>query len=141
MSLFLQRNVPADRPFEERVTIRLHPQEKGPSRRFGRYFGSRRILQLNIQDDIDTKHQDKLMRYLTKGFVLLGRVFRAFHAKESKVYFFETNETYDNRESLPSEGDNERIPLNDFILLCNRLNPQSGQVCLFELTFSIEHVV
>jgi RNA-dependent RNA polymerase len=137
MSLFLRHNFPADRPFEERVAIRLLPQEKGPSRRFARYFGSRRILQLKIPKEIVNEHQRDLISYLTKGFVLLGRVFRAFHAKERKVYFLETNEIYDGRKSLAPEGDTERISFDEFILLYNQIDPQSSQVCRFGLACPI----
>lgn len=133
MALFLRPNIPADRPFEERVIFRLLPQENGPSRRFGRYFGSRRILQLKVPKDIVNKHQSDLERYLVKAFVLLGRVFRAFSAKEHKVYFFETDEPYDGRKNIELEGDHERVSFKDFIWLHNKLDPQSSQVSFLRL--------
>ncbi|KDQ15608.1 hypothetical protein BOTBODRAFT_157888 [Botryobasidium botryosum FD-172 SS1] len=98
----------------DRFEIRLAPQEKGRSTRFGRAFGSRRLIQVSASKDIMYKHLDELMEYMTKGFVINGRVFRAFFAKDNHIYLTETAEDYE-RKADPNEGDHFRLSLIAFI--------------------------
>ncbi|KDQ17068.1 hypothetical protein BOTBODRAFT_30455 [Botryobasidium botryosum FD-172 SS1] len=98
----------------DRFAIKLEPQEKGRSTRFGRFFGSRRLIQLTIHKDIMDRHLEALVQYMTHGFVINGRVFRAFFAKENHAYLTETTEEYE-RTPVAEEGDDMRISLLDFI--------------------------
>ncbi|KAF8633592.1 hypothetical protein AX15_001385 [Amanita polypyramis BW_CC] len=94
------------------ICIKLEPMEMRRSHRFARYCGSRRILQVRIPDDIGDS--EDVRKYLCQRFVLCGRVFVPFHAKEGSVYMVETNENFERR-SRDDFGDQHRMPLAKFI--------------------------
>jgi hypothetical protein len=109
--------------------IVLEPLEKMRSYRFARFYGSRRFLQLRIPDDILKNENEKVKAFLTKKFILCGRVFLPFHAKDSHLYMVETNEDFD-RTSQEWCGDQFRMPFRDFINWHNPLDQAKnyGQV-------------
>ncbi|KAG1795975.1 RNA dependent RNA polymerase-domain-containing protein, partial [Suillus plorans] len=59
-------------------------------------------------------------------FVLCGRVFVPFHAKEGSVYLFETSQNIDRQTNL-SEGDSHRLTLYQFVKWHNPLGLNSMQ--------------
>ncbi|EAU92432.2 hypothetical protein CC1G_00651 [Coprinopsis cinerea okayama7 len=77
--------------------VSLEPMENRRSHRFARYVGSRHILQLKVSDKLlnSPEEKEEIIEFLSRKFVLLGRVFVPFHTKDESVYMVETNENYD----------------------------------------------
>ena len=64
----------------------------GSSNRFMRRFGSERFIRVRIQKDALMQKGDKLTEYFRRPFIICGKVYRAFFAKEQNVFLFRTNE-------------------------------------------------
>ncbi|KXN85003.1 putative RNA-dependent RNA polymerase SHL2 [Leucoagaricus sp. SymC.cos] len=94
--------------------VHLEAMEKRRSHRFARYCGSRRILQLRLPKDVMQKESAKLKEFLQRKFVLCGRTFIPFHAKDRGLYMVEINEDFD-RKPQDEFGDQYRISFADFI--------------------------
>lgn len=94
--------------------IILEPMEKRRSHRFARFYGSRRILQLRIPEETLRKENEKVLKFLTRSFVLCGRTFVPFHSKEGSLYMVETNQNY-GRSPMDFFGDQHRLPFHAFI--------------------------
>ncbi|KAF9447542.1 hypothetical protein P691DRAFT_731304 [Macrolepiota fuliginosa MF-IS2] len=94
--------------------VQLEPMEKRRSHRFARYCGSRRILQLRIPKDLILKESLQLKTFLQGKFILCGRIFVPFHAKDHSLYMVETNENWERR-SQEACGDQYRISFDAFI--------------------------
>ncbi|KAF9236846.1 RNA dependent RNA polymerase-domain-containing protein [Melanogaster broomeanus] len=110
-----------------KFTIRLEKPEIRRSHRFSRFLGSRRILQVRVVDDLLYKYGDDVRSLLTSSkFILCGRVFVPFHAKEGSVYMMETNEDY-QRTANWRDGDQFRKSLKDFLDWHNPLHFNSSQ--------------
>jgi len=110
----------------------LEKPEIRRSHRFARFLGSRRILQVRVPDNLMyDKVGAEVREFLTSGkFVLCGRVYVPFHAKEGSLYLFETNENID-RQADPAEGDCHRLTLYEFVQWHNPLGLNSKQVSIF----------
>jgi RNA dependent RNA polymerase len=107
--------------------IVMEPMERRRSHRFARFVGSRRMLQLRVSDKAFMEEKDKVVEFLTKKFVLLGRVFVPFHSKDGSVYMVETDENYD-RMSQDWCADGERLSFPQFMEWHNPLRYNSRQV-------------
>ena len=111
-----------------RFSIQLEKPEIRRSHRFSRFLGSRRILQVRVADDLMYKHGDDIRMMLSSSkFILCGRVFLPFHAKEGSMYLLETNQSH---ERVPNnhDGDNLRLSLKDFINWHNPFERNDQQV-------------
>ncbi|KAG1747654.1 RNA dependent RNA polymerase-domain-containing protein [Suillus lakei] len=106
----------------------LEKPEIRRSHRFARFLGSRRILQVRVPDNLTyDKVGSALREFLTSSkFVLCGRVFVPFHAKEGSLYLFETNENID-RQTKFGDGDSHRLTLYQFVEWHNPLKLNSKQ--------------
>lgn len=105
--------------------LELEKPEIRRSHRFGRFLGSRRILQIRVPDNL--MYDTEVPKFLgSSKFVLCGRVFVPFHAKEGSVYLFETNENID-RQTNPGDGDSHRLTLHEFVQWHNPLRLNSKQ--------------
>lgn len=99
--------------------LELDNPEIRRSYRFSRFLGSRRILQIRVPASLT--YDTKVLRFLESSkFVLCGRVFVPFHAKEGSVYLFQTNENID-RQTNPGDGDGHRLTLYEFVQWHNPL--------------------
>ncbi|KAH7920937.1 hypothetical protein BV22DRAFT_765729 [Leucogyrophana mollusca] len=108
-------------------TFELEKPEIRRSHRFSRFLGSRRVLQVRVPSELMYKHGEEIRRFLhSSKFVLCGRVYIPFHAKEGALYMVETSENY-QRLSDPSEGDQYRISLTDFVQWHNPLRLNAKQ--------------
>lgn len=108
--------------------IQLEKPEIRRSHRFSRYLGSRRVLQVRVAEELIYQHGDELREFLIcHKFILCGRVFIPFHAKEGSVYMAETNQNY-GRQCAHYEGDQYRISLARLIRWHNPFNLNSRQV-------------
>lgn len=96
------------------LKIKLEKMESRRSHRFGRYYGSRRFLHIRVSKDLIQKEREDVRRFFRQKFVLCGRIFVAFHAKERHVYLVETDENYD-RQPQQWCGDHHRQSFNQFI--------------------------
>ena len=94
--------------------IKLEMMESRRSHRFARYYGSRRFLHIRVPEDLLHKEREEVKGFFRRRFVLCGRVFVAFHAKEKNVYLVETDEDYD-RSPQEFYGDHLRKSFNNFI--------------------------
>ena len=109
--------------------LALCRMESRKSHRFARFLGSRRMLQISIQRLLVNNRGDDLRAFFKQKFVLCGRIFVAFGAKDNKVFLMETPEDYERTMRVP--GDESRISLNDFVAWHNPLELNSEQVrCL-----------
>ncbi|GLB43650.1 putative RNA-dependent RNA polymerase [Lyophyllum shimeji] len=106
--------------------IHLDPMEKRRSYRMARHYASRRILQLRIPDEMILKEGEKVKQFLLQKFVLCGRVFVPFFAKENGVYLVETDEDYERRP-VAAFGDNYRKSLKALIQWHNDLELNKDQ--------------
>ncbi|KAG2075104.1 hypothetical protein BDR04DRAFT_1091949 [Suillus decipiens] len=105
--------------------LELEKPEIRRSHRFARFLGSRRILQIRVPDNLT--YDTEVPKFLESSkFVLCGRVFVPFHAKEGSAYLFETNENID-RQSNPGDGDDHRLTLHEFVQWHNPLRLNSKQ--------------
>jgi hypothetical protein len=110
----------------------LEKPEIRRSHRFARFLGSRRILQVRVPDNLTYDKVGSALRefLISSKFVLCGRVFVPFHAKEGSVYLFETNENIDRQTNL-GHGDSHRLTLYQFVKWHNPLRLNSTQVTTF----------
>ncbi|KAI6136111.1 RNA dependent RNA polymerase-domain-containing protein [Pisolithus sp. B1] len=111
----------------ESFFIQLEQPEVRRSHRFGRYLGSRRILQVKVPETLSRQRGDEVRRFFEcHKFILCGRVFLPFHAKEGGVYMVETNNGF-GRRCNPYEGDHYRLSFMDFINWHNPFKLNSHQ--------------
>ncbi|KAI0327690.1 hypothetical protein GY45DRAFT_1256557 [Cubamyces sp. BRFM 1775] len=103
----------------------LAAMEMRKSTRFARQLGSRRILQIYIPHGLQATRADELKEFLTKKFVLCGRVFVAFGSKEGKWVLMETKEDYERGPRTP--GDDQRMSLEDFVAWHNPMAKNGKQ--------------
>jgi RNA-dependent RNA polymerase len=103
------------------------------SYRAARLLGSRRILVVKTSTGSITTSGKRRNLYprvdaLAKRFILLGRVYVPFDAKDGHIYMVETNEDY-NRTPSDEQGDFARMSFQDFISLNNPISLNAQQVC------------
>jgi RNA-dependent RNA polymerase len=98
----------------------------GPSCRFSRRFGSKNFLRIKIPSRILHSSHNGLIHYFQKPFIVWGRVFRAFYAKDDTVFLFRTNEIFDAPEIRP--GHYPGFSLLQFIQWHNPLEFNHNQV-------------
>ncbi|KAF8899369.1 RNA dependent RNA polymerase-domain-containing protein [Infundibulicybe gibba] len=102
-------------------SIRLEPLEKRRSHYYARCHGSRRIIQLRVPDAL-LKSDMKLIRdFMAQKFILLGRVFVPFVAKEGSLYLVETSEDWRRQNNMLC-GDQYRVSFHEFIHQHNPLD-------------------
>ncbi|OAX39662.1 hypothetical protein K503DRAFT_716030 [Rhizopogon vinicolor AM-OR11-026] len=106
----------------------LEKPEIRRSHRFARFLGSRRILQVRVPENIMYEKVGPGVRdfLMSSKFVLCGRVYVPFHAKDGSLYLFETKENID-RQTNPDDGDCHRMTLYDFVQWHNPLKLNSKQ--------------
>ena len=92
------------------------------SHRFGRYVGSRRIMQFKLPKNSGSR----LREFLEKKFVLLGRTFKPFKVKDGSAYLLEVDEDYERVVSVP--GDEYRLSYDAFIAWHNPTSFNQNQV-------------
>ncbi|KIK69189.1 hypothetical protein GYMLUDRAFT_188733 [Collybiopsis luxurians FD-317 M1] len=109
-----------------KLRLRLEPVEMRRSTRFARQFGSRRVLQVRIADEfLRGPGKARMIKFLTRKFILNGRVYAPTPPKESAVYLVEINEDYE-RVAVEKFGDLHRKSLGEVLEWHNpmRLNSQ-----------------
>ena len=120
--------------------LALEPLEQRKSNRFARILGSRRMLQVRVPKDLaHGESSERLRRFMAQKFVLCGRVFVPFHAKEGKVYLMETDEDYERLGDM-REGDQYRMSLAAFVSWHNPLDLNHKQVMLPDSSFLYVHI-
>ncbi|KZT10358.1 uncharacterized protein LAESUDRAFT_693936 [Laetiporus sulphureus 93-53] len=103
------------------IKIKLDKPHLGSSNHFARRFGSRRFIRVRIPKDFHAKAgkdmpEDALLNYFRRPVVIMGRVFRAFYAKEQNVFLFQTNELFNGKRILQSK------PRSCKVKTCNNLS-------------------
>jgi RNA-dependent RNA polymerase len=112
--------------------VELDPAELGPSCRFARRFGSTALLRVKIPLGVFNKAENRLINFFSRPFVLNGRVFRSFFAKDDNVFMFRTNEIF--RCSAISAGVKEfGLSLLEFLNWHNPLCYNQHQACVLSL--------
>ncbi|KAF9465114.1 RNA dependent RNA polymerase-domain-containing protein [Collybia nuda] len=97
----------------------------GPSCRFARRFGSSNFLRIKIPAAILHHNDNDLNLFFSKPFVLWGRIFRSFYAKDDTVFLFRTNEIMNAAQIVPAGV--AGLSLLQFIDWHNPLEPNSNQ--------------
>lgn len=110
-----------------KLKVTLEPLEKRRSHRYGRFYGSRRFIQLRVPEELLQKDGDQVIEFLAKKFILCGRCFYPFCSKESSIYLVETNENY-GRASGEWSGDQLRMTFQGFINWHNPIEDNHRQV-------------
>lgn len=114
--------------------VELDKPELGPSTRFTRKFGSKRILRMNISLDGIQSYKgtraEELVEFFKQPFVLNGKVFRAFFERDMTVFMFMTNERLTNgrRPSIVVE-DRSQMGLAELFEWHNPIQENMNQVC------------
>ncbi|TBU58167.1 RNA dependent RNA polymerase-domain-containing protein [Dichomitus squalens] len=124
----------------ESFRLTLAKMEMRKSYRFARFLHSRRIIQVSIPQSIVNNRAQDLRAFFTQKFVLCGRVFVAFDAKDKKMFLMEIPEQYERDARVP--GDEHRISLEDFVAWHNPMHrngqqPISKWATRFDLGFSV----
>ncbi|KII94231.1 hypothetical protein PLICRDRAFT_675257 [Plicaturopsis crispa FD-325 SS-3] len=110
------------------LTIRLEKMEMRKSTAAARFLSSRRMLQIRVPADLMRSRGAQVRQFLQQRFVLCGRMFVPFHAKDRSVYLMEINEDYERKHERPSSfADDSRISLEDFINWANPLHVNDKQ--------------
>ncbi|KAF7965380.1 hypothetical protein HWV62_44091 [Athelia sp. TMB] len=105
----------------------MEPLESTRSHRFGRFLGSRRFVQMRIDSNALQRERDEVIAYLSRDFIICGRVFRPFTSKDDSVYLVETTLNHELRLPRAEEGDNLRVSYGEFIQWHNPLDRNFGQ--------------
>lgn len=112
------------------LRLQLEPLEMRRSTRLARQFGSRRVLQVRIPEDLlRGEARRETIQYLSNKFILNGRVFAPTPPKEGAVYFIEINEDYE-RTPVDKFGDQYRKSLREVLDWHNPMTLNSQQVIL-----------
>lgn len=75
--------------------IILQKPELGSSNRFARRFGSRRFIRVRVPKTLTNNKpgtESPIIEFFQAPFLLHGRVYRSFFAKDGNVFLVETNE-------------------------------------------------
>lgn len=108
---------------DKRYHLRLEQMEMRKSNRLARFLGSRHLIQFKLPDKFDNGEE-----FLLRKFVLCGRVFVPFHAKDGNVYLLEVKEDFE-RLPLASQGDQHRLSFEELINWHNPMALNEEQVC------------
>ncbi|KAI0033844.1 RNA dependent RNA polymerase-domain-containing protein [Vararia minispora EC-137] len=110
-------------------SLHLEPPEMKRSFRIARLVSSRRILV--VKTSTKSEKGKKKSQYppgdiLARRFILLGRVYVPFCAKDGHVYMVETNEDF-GRTPRVAQGDFSRLSFRDFVRVNNPISLNSSQ--------------
>lgn len=117
----------------QQPTFILEPPEMKRSYALARELGSRRLLVLKTAPPPPAdaaqkrKHYEPPLELFARKFVLMGRVFMPFDAKDGHVYAVETDEDFE-RDPVADMGDELRQPFWEFIKRHNPLALNYRQV-------------
>jgi RNA-dependent RNA polymerase len=124
-------------------TLFLERAELGPSCRFSQRFGSKRFIRVSISKEILNRKNNGIIDYFSHPFVLNGRVFRSYFAKDHNVFLIETNEITDGGQVTESPLPpcvHGPLPLLDFLEWHNPIELNSNQVCL-EVIYHLDMLI
>ncbi|KAK1232490.1 hypothetical protein PQX77_004341 [Marasmius sp. AFHP31] len=112
---------------DKKYELHLEPIEMKRSNRYSRLLGSRRMLQIRLQVNLHTpEDKDALIAFLSKSFVLNGRIFLPIPPKDNVLYAIEVNADY-GRESQAKLGDHFRWTLGQFLDWHNSIEGNDNQ--------------
>jgi RNA-dependent RNA polymerase len=72
----------------------LEKPQIGASCRFTRRFGSMSFLRVKVPDMFLNRPNNRLTDFFSRPFILNGRVFQTFYAKDDNMFLFRTNEIF-----------------------------------------------
>ena len=116
------------------MKLTMEKSELGKTNRLTRFMGPVSVLQLRIKKELLTRQGDALVKALARRFVLCGRIFLPFHAKENKVYLVEINADFE-RTPVPNLGGETRLSWDAFISWHNPPELNAKQVSYVYLCF------
>lgn len=109
--------------------IHLETMEQRKSNRSARVLSSQCSLQLKVPKAMmHGAVSEELRKFLSQKFIICGRTFIPFHAKEEKAYMMQSNEDFE-RKPQKWCGDFHRMSLASFIAWHNPLDLNFKQVC------------
>ncbi|TFK18696.1 hypothetical protein FA15DRAFT_243960 [Coprinopsis marcescibilis] len=123
----IARLVRPDKASESKFKVVLEPMESRRSHRYARFLGSRRVIQIKINDKLVMEEKDAVIEFLSQKFVLMGRVFIPFHSKDGGTYMVETDEDFE-RKAQRWCADERRMSFVDFMEWHNPFLLNNNQV-------------
>ncbi|KAK7450551.1 hypothetical protein VKT23_012860 [Stygiomarasmius scandens] len=97
-------------------SIKLEALEMRRSTRFARHVGSRRLLQIRIDDGLlSGEPREGTIKFLSRKLVLNGRVFIATSPKDDGLYAVEINEDFGREPRFGNIGDQFRMHIGQFL--------------------------
>ncbi|THU92070.1 hypothetical protein K435DRAFT_672820 [Dendrothele bispora CBS 962.96] len=109
------------------LTLRLEPLEMRRSTRFARQLGSRRILQIRINQDLLHEDREQVVEFLLNKFVLNGRVFVVTPPKDDGLYAVEVDEDYERVGKYRRFEDRYRMGMGQFLEWHNPIEMNDDQ--------------
>lgn len=101
----------------------------GGSSRFARRFGSWSFLRVKVPQSIFFGQKRDFITFFLRPFIIWGRVFRVFDAKDCKVFLYWTNECLSSGSPIP-----DRMSFEEFVNWHNPLEENKNQVNTNRLT-------
>jgi RNA-dependent RNA polymerase len=114
-----------------RYRVILERAVLGPSCLFTRRFMSKRFLTIKVSKQILNNPDNGLLDLFLQPFILTGRVFRAWYAKDDNIFMIETDEMLDGDTISASRrpaSPTGPCSLNDFLEWHNPLLLNTNQV-------------
>ena len=100
----------------------------GGSSRFTRRFGSWSFLRIKLPQSIFFGQKKDFIPFFLRPFIIWGRVFRVFDAKDCKVFLYWTDECVPSGSPIPG-----RMSFEEFINWHNPLEENKNQVSIKQL--------
>ena len=119
--------------------IHLEPMEQRKSNRAARVLSSQCCLQLKVPKAMmHGAPSEELRKFLSQKFIICGRTFVPFNAKEEKVNMMQSDENFE-RKPQKWCGDLHRMSLAKFIAWHNPLDLNYKQVQSFLNSTIVHH--
>lgn len=111
-----------------KFTVDLEEATIGPSYLFSRRFGSKSFFRIKLGKSAKVV-PGLCFDYLRNPFVICGRVFRAFYAKDDTVFLFKTNEIWLSEDVIiPGPKGGDGMSFEEFINWFNPMDLNRAQV-------------
>ena len=107
--------------------LEIQPMERKKSNRLARYLSSRRIIRLKCSEDLLKQERDQIIRFLSRSFILAGRIFVPIPPKDDSLHLIEVRQDYERSEQTWC-GDQYRLSYSQFVDWHNPLGSNNGQV-------------
>jgi RNA-dependent RNA polymerase len=112
-------------PFAYKVV--LEKPQIGASCRFTRRFGSISFLRVKVPEMFLNRPNNRLTEFFSRPFILNGRVFQTFYAKDDNMFLFRTNEIFKGGSIQAALGPSRGLSFLEFLNWHNPLRKNTKQ--------------